>query len=158
VQTPTSLKVLGVTVLPNGQGLNFGCGGLANYGLMVDIEYQVLDQDGVAIKSASMTPHEKGTSFGGKPYDSNIGPTGFTNSTLTTTAEGTFHDVPFGACANGAFSSFTRTQTITMILPDGSAPAVRSQTFTLTGQTAGHGTLKNSISSPGTGSDISAMR
>lgn len=158
VQKPTSLKVLSVTVLPNGQGLNFGCGGLANYGVMVDTEYQVLDQDGVAIKSASMTPHETGTSFGGKPIDSNIGPTGFTNSTATTNADGIFHDVPFGACANGAFTSFTATQNITMILPDGSAPAVRSQTFTLTGQAAGHGTLKNSITSPGSGSDISATR
>ena len=129
-----------------------------NYGIMVDIEYQVLDQNGVPIASANMTPHEKGTLFSGTPYDNNIGPTGFKNSTKNTAADGTFHDVPFGVCANGTFSSVTSTQNITMIMPDGSTPAVRSQTFTATGQTAGHGTLKNSISSPGTGSDISATR
>ena len=113
---PTSLKVLGVTVLPNGQGLDFGCSGLANYGIMADIKYQVLDQNGNPIASASMIPHEHGTSFKGQPYDSDIGPSGFKNSTKTTAADGTFHDVPFGACANGAFSSFTRTQNITVIM------------------------------------------
>ena len=151
VQVPTSLSVLSVTVLPNGQGLNFGCSGLANYGIMVDIKYQVLDQNGAAIASANMTPYEQGTGFSGQPYSGNIGPSGFTNSTLTTAADGTFHDVPFGACANGAFSVATNTQNISMIMPDGSTPAVRSQTFTLTGKTAGHGTLSN-------GSDISATR
>ena len=158
VQVPTSLSVLSVTLLPNGQGLNFGCSGLANYGIMVDTKYQVLDQNGAPIQSANMTPHEKGIGFGGSPYDKNIGPSGFTNSTATTAADGTFHDVPFGVCGNGAFTSVSATQNITMIMPDGSTPAVRSQSFTATGQSAGHGTLKNSISSPGTGSDISATR
>ncbi len=152
VQVPTSLSVLNVSVLPNGQGLNFGCSGLANYGIMVDIKYQVLDQNGSPILSANMTPHEHGIGFGGSGYDNNIGPTGFTNSTLTTAADGTFHDVPFGACANGAFSSVTATQFITIIMPDGSAPSVRGQTFTATGQSAGHGKLNNSVG------DISATR
>jgi hypothetical protein len=152
VQVPTSLSVLNVTVLPNGQGLNFGCSGLANYGIKVDIKYQVLDQYGSPILSANMTPHEHGTSFGGSPYDNPIGPSGFTNSTATTAADGTFHDVPFGVCANGAFSSLTATQFITMIMPDGSAPSVRGQTVTATGQSAGHGTLHNSVG------DISATR
>jgi hypothetical protein len=158
VQVPTSLSVLSVTVLPNGQGLNYGCSGLANYGIMVDIKYQVLDQNGNPIASANMTPYEQGVGFSGSPYSGNIGPTGFTNSTLTTAADGTFHDVPFGVCANGAFSSATNTQNITMVMPDGSTPAVRSQTFTATGKTAGHGTLNNAITSPGAGSDISATR
>jgi hypothetical protein len=152
VQVPTSLLFLNVTVLPNGQGLNFGCSGLANYGIRVDIKYQVLDQKGSPILSADMTPHEHGTRFSGSPYDSNIGPSGFTNSTATTAADGTFHDVPFGVCANGVFSSLTATQFITMIMPDGSAPSVRGQTFTATGQSAGHGTLQNSVG------DISATR
>jgi hypothetical protein len=67
-------------------------------------------------------PHEHGTFFGGGGYDRNIGSTGFTNSTATTAADGTFHDLPLGVCANGAFSSFTDTQFITLIMPDGSAP------------------------------------
>ena len=150
VQVPTSLSVLSVTVLPNGQGLNFGCSGLANYGVKVDTKYQVLDQNGNAIASANMTPSEQGTDAGGQLYSGNIGPSGFTNSTLTA-ADGTFHDVPFGICANRAFSSATITQNISIVMPDGSTPAVRSQTFTLTGKTAGHGTISN-------GSDISATR
>jgi len=32
-----------------------------------------------------------------------------------------------------------------MIMPDGSTLAVRGQTFTSTGQSAGHGTLENSV-------------
>lgn len=63
VQVPTSLSVLNVTVLPNGQGVNFGCSGLANYGILVDIKYQVLDQNGNPITSANMTPHGQGTAF-----------------------------------------------------------------------------------------------
>lgn len=152
VQTPTSLSVLNVTVLPNGSGPPNGCPGSANYGIMVDIKYQVLDQNTQPILSANMTPHENGTFFTGGTYDNNIGPvSGYPTSSATTASDGTFHDVPFGGCANGAFSSFTATQNITIIMPDGSSPAVRSQTFTLTGTTAGHGTLKN-------GSDISATR
>lgn len=54
------------------------------------------------------------------------------NSTATTAADGTFHDVPFGVCGNGAFPNVTATQFITIIMPDGSAPGVRGQTFTLT--------------------------
>jgi hypothetical protein len=56
VQMPTSLFVLNVAVLPNGQGVNFGCSGLANYGIMVDIKYRVLDQNGNPILSANMPP------------------------------------------------------------------------------------------------------
>jgi hypothetical protein len=158
VQVPTSLKFLNVAVLLNGQGPGYGCGGLANYGIYVDINYQVLDQNKNSIQSARMTPHENGKGFGGKSYDTNIGPVdGFPTSSATTASDGTFHDVPFGGCANGAFSAFTATQNITMIMSNGStSPVVRSQNWTLTGKTAGHRTLKNSITSPGSGSDISA--
>jgi hypothetical protein len=97
-------------------------------------------------------PHEHGTFFGGGGYDRNIGPTGFTNSTATTAADGTFHDLPLGVCANGAFSSLTDTRIITLIMPDGSAPGVRGQTFTATRQSAGPGTLNSSVS------DISTTR
>ncbi|MGA8430343.1 MAG: hypothetical protein WB729_11015 [Candidatus Sulfotelmatobacter sp.] len=62
------------------------------------------------------------------------------------------HDVPFGVSANGTFSSVTATQFTTIIMPDGSAPPVRGQTFTATGQSVGHGTLQNSVG------DISATR
>ena len=159
VQVPTSLKVLSVAVLPNGSGPPNGCPASANYGIKVDTKYQVLDQTGNPIMSATMTPHETGTFFTGGTYDGNIGPVaGYPTSSATTGSDGSFHDVPFGGCATGAFTSFTATQNITIIMPNGSSPAVRSQTFTLTGTTAGHGTLKNNVTSPSSGSDISATR
>jgi len=142
-----ALFVLNVAVLSNGQSVSFGCSGLANYGIRVDIKYQVLD-----LLLANMSPPRTRYVFRRGWLDRNIGPTGFTNSTATTATDGTFHDVPLGGCANGAFSSLPDTQFITIIMPDGSAPAIRGQTFTLTGQSAGHGTLNNSVS------DISATR
>jgi hypothetical protein len=164
VQMPTSLSVLSVTVLPNGSGPPNGCPASKNYGIMVDIKYQVLDQNKQPIQSANMTPHEKGTLFGGTAFDNNIGPVqGYPTSGATTASDGTFHDVPLGACQSVPISSpgVTATQNITIIMPDKSAPAVRSQTFTVTApgsQSFGHGTITNSISSPGSGSDISATR
>jgi hypothetical protein len=162
VQVPTSLKVLSVTVLPNGSGPPNGCPGSANYGIMVDIKYQILDQYGKAIASSSMTPHEKGILFDGTPFDSNIGPfPGYPTSSKNTATDGTFHDVPLGYCLSIPITNATATQNVTMIMPDGSTPAVRSQTFTVTAAGTinfGHGKITNSITSPGTGSDISATR
>jgi hypothetical protein len=125
----------------------------ANYGIMVDIEYQVWDQNHNEIQSGAMIPYETGTMFGGGNLNGDIGPVpGYPTSSKTTSPTGTFYDVPFGGCANGAFSQFTAQQNITMVMPNGSSsPVVRSQTFTLTGKSAGHGTLTN-------GSDISATR
>jgi len=158
VQVPTSLRVVNVSVLPNGSGPPNGCPGSQNYGVKIDIKYQVLDQNGTPIQSASMTPHENGTFFTGGGYDGNIGPvTGYPTSSATTAADGTFHDVPFGICQSLPISSpgLTATQHITIIMPDGSVPGVRTQTFTVTApgsQSFGHGSISNSIG------DISAQR
>ena len=157
VQVPTSLSVVNVTVLPNGSGPPNGCPASNNYGIMVDIKYEVLDQNTQPILSANMTPHEKGTLFDGTPFDNNIGPVqGYPTSSATTASDGTFHDVPFGYCQNLPISNpgLTATQNITIIMPDGTTPAVRSQTFTVTApgsKSFGHGTITN-------GSDISATR
>lgn len=164
VQKPTSLKVLSVTVLPNGAGPPNGCPPSANYGIMVDIKYQVLDQNSKAIALSSMTPHETGTYFDGSPLNSDIGPAaGYPTSSQTTASDGTFHDVPFGVCSSLPLSNpgLTATQNITVVMPGGSSFSVRSQTATVTAPGSasfGHGTLKNNITSPGTGSDINATR
>lgn len=164
VQVPTSLKVLSVTILPDGVGPPNGCPGSANYGIKVDIKYQVMDQNSKPIASSSMIAHEKGTFFDGSPLDSNIGPVlGYPTSSKTTASDGTFHDVPFGACSSVPISNpgVTATQNITMIMPDGSSYPVRSQTATVTAPgtaSFGHGTIKNNITSPGSGSDINATR
>jgi len=98
-----------------------------------------------------MTPHEQGIFFTGGAYNGNIGPVpNFPSSGATTAADGTFHDVPFGTCAQFTFSTLTATQNITMILGTTAYP-VRSQTWTATGTTTGHGTITNGI-------DVSASR
>ena len=159
VQVPTSLKVLGVTVLPDGSGPPYGCPGSANYGIMVDIKYLVQDQNTTPqpIQSASMTPHEKGTFYDGTNYDNNVGPVqGYPTSSATTASDGTFHDVPNGVCRSLPISNpgLTATQNITMILPGATSYPVRSQSLTVTAPGSGsfgHGTITN-------GSDINASR
>ncbi len=166
VQVPTSLSVLSVVVLPNGSGPPNGCPGSMNYGIEVDIKYQVLDQSSPtpkAIRSSGMTPHENGTFYTGGTFNNNVGPTpGYPTSSATTASDGTFHDVPQGLCSALPTPSggYTASQTLTMIIGSNSY-TVRSQSLTVTAATAnsfGHGTITNSISSPGTGSDISASR
>lgn len=148
---PSSLQVLSVTVLPDGIGAPHGCPGSLWYGILVDIKYQVFGSDGSPFQQGGMTPHETGTSFTGAALNSNIGPSpGFPTSTGTTASDGTFHDVPFGICANGAITK-TATQNITIIMSGTSYP-VRSQTFTVNGQSVGHGTISNNIG------DIAATR
>ncbi len=164
VQVPTSLKFISVSVLPDGSTGAFGCPPSNNYGIRVDIKYQVLDQQSPAqvIKSSSMTPHEKGTLFDGSAFDNNIGPVnGYPTSSATTAADGTFHDVPFGYCQNTPINTpRTATQNITIIFGGQSYP-VRSQTWSVSApgsSSFGHGTITNTITSPGTGSDVSATR
>jgi hypothetical protein len=64
-QIPTSLRFLSATALPTGSSGEFGCLPSADYGIMIDIAYQVLDQNGNPINSATMRPQEQGTFFSG---------------------------------------------------------------------------------------------
>ncbi len=149
-------------VLPDGPAAPSGCTGSRPYGIEVDVAYQVSDQESQNIKSADMIPHENGIFFTGGTFDGNIGPVaGFPASTMTTSADGIFHDVPLGRCSPLPISSGTATQNITMILPNGTSKPVRSQSLTVLAPGAAsfeHGTIKNSITSPGSGSDINAQR
>jgi hypothetical protein len=156
VQIPTSLSVNSVTVLPDGPDPPSGCPGSLNYGIKVDIQYTVLDQNGAghSIQSASMTPHETGTFFTGGSFDNNIGPvSGYPTSGATTASDGTFHDVPVGICRAFPISNpgLTATQTITMIVggTGGTSYEVRkNQGVTVTAPGAasfGHGTMTNSV-------------
>lgn len=164
VQVPTSLSVISASVLPDGSGPPNGCPGSANYGIKIDIKYQVLDQNMAPLQSSNMTPHEKGTFFTGGNFDSDIGPvSGYPTSSKNTAPDGTFHDVPFGACSNLPISNpgLTGTQNITIIMADGTTYPVRSQSWTVTAPGSasfGHGEIKNAISSPGSGSDVDKTR
>lgn len=164
VQVPTSLQFVSVSVLPDGSTGAFGCAPSNNYGIRVDIKYQVVDQQSPPkpISSSKMTPHEKGTLFDGTAYDNNVGPvSGYPTSGATTASDGTFHDVPFGYCQNTPINTAkTATQNLTIIIGTKSYP-VRSQNWSVSApgsQSFGHGTIQNSITSPGTGSDVSASR
>jgi hypothetical protein len=141
VVAPTSLEVLSVTSL--------GCPGGANYGIQVDIKYQVLDQDSQPLRVSGMIPWETGEFWSSSPgpYDHELG--------ASTAADGTFHDTPFGVCSNMPINTdLTSTQNISMRLGAGSYP-VRSQSWTLSDLHGaagfGHGTITN-------GSDINASR
>jgi hypothetical protein len=105
-----------------------------------------------------MISHEKGTFFSGGSFDNNIGPvSGYPTSGEYTAADGTFHDVPLGVCGSGVFGPLTASQNITIIMGSASY-AVRSQNWTASGTSAGHGNIKNTITSPVSGSDVSASR
>jgi hypothetical protein len=135
-----------------------------NYGIKIDIKYQVLDAAGAAIQDANMTPHETGTFFTGGNFDLDIGPVaGYPTSSKNTATDGTFHDVPFGACSPLPISDpgLTATQNITIIMSNGTSYPVRSQNWTVTAAGTinfGHGEIKNAISSPGSGSDVDKTR
>jgi hypothetical protein len=162
---PTSLQVLSATALPDGLNPPCGCPGSANYGIKIDVKYQVLDQLGRPIPSSDMTPHETGTFFSGGNFDGDIGPKpGYPTSSKNTAADGTFHDVPLGMCRGGPINddgSNVATQNITMVMPNGASFPVRSQSWKVTAPgtvSFGHGTIKNTINSPGTGSDVEVKR
>ena len=162
VRVPKSLQFISVSVLPDGSTGAFGCPPSRNYGIRVDIKYQVLDQQNQPIQASNMTPHEIGTLFDGTAFDNNVGPVaGYPTSSATTASDGTFHDVPFGACSPTPINTaVTATQNLTIIIGTSSYP-VRSQNWSVSApgsQSFGHGTIQNTITSPGTGSDVSASR
>lgn len=147
-QIPTSLKFLKATVLPTGTTGNSGCAPTADYGIKIDIMYQVLDQANHPILQSGMTPIEAVQGAGGKPGFNPIGPTDNSNSSATTASDGTFHDVPFGLCSDAAFSNLTQLQ---IIYINSTSQKVRQNAFTYSSSSAGHGTMSN-------GNDVSAMR
>ncbi len=155
VQVPTSLKVLSVNVLPTGTTGDYGCKPGFDYGIAVDVKYQVLDQQTPTAKpiaTASMTPHEHIVWSDGTVSDTNVGPTRISTTSGTTAPDGTFHDAPFLLCS--ALPSVTRsnTQTLTIIL-NGQTYKVRTQKVTFSATTLpGHGTAKNDLG------DINASR
>jgi hypothetical protein len=68
------LSVQGVTVLQAGTNGDYGNLPSQNYGIFVDIKYQVLDANGKAINSAGMTPKEQVTFSDGTTKSNDIGP------------------------------------------------------------------------------------
>jgi hypothetical protein len=146
---PTSLKVLSVTVLPTGTTGNSGCTpATGDYGIALDIQYQVLDQAGSAILKSGMVPKEALQGVGGPMGPKNIGPSGNSNNTGVTASDGTFHDAPFSMCSMAPFSNANILQ---IIYIDSLSQKVRQNSFYGSSSASGHGTITN-------GSDVSTSR
>jgi Bacterial Ig-like domain (group 2) len=99
VQVPTSLSVLGVNILQQGSSGDHGCSP-GYYGIEIDVNYQVKDQNGSSIASSSMEPQEyiifpDGSTNGGF---TDIGPSRISTTSKYTASDGTFHDAPVGLC------------------------------------------------------------
>jgi hypothetical protein len=116
-----------------------------DYGIHVDIRYQVQDQNKAAIASSTMIPQESVNNSGYM----NIGPN-IDMTTQFTAADGTYHDAPVGICATTSFSQAVVTQLVRMGVA-GSFYNVRTNSFTANGPSSGHGSITN-------GSDINATR
>ncbi len=151
VQLPQSLQVLSTSILPTGTTGDFGCGPSVggDFGIGLDVKYQVLDQQSPpqAIANSTMVPHETADLL--PPIDGDICPSRVSTCTHTTAPDGTWHDAPLEACFNKPFSiSFS--QTISMIV--GTVRyTVRTNDITISSTGSGHGSISN-------GSDISRTR
>lgn len=147
VQVPTSLKVLNTTILQTGNSGNYGCRS-GYYGIQLDIDYQVLDQNSNPIQSSATTPQEyvvwyDGSNNGGF---TNIGPSRISTTSQTTRSDGTFDDAPMGLCSPVPFNTpLTSTQTIQVLL-NSQAYGIRTNNwkFSSTNLT-NHGTVTNSV-------------
>ena len=146
VHAPSALKKLSADVI----SYTYLAGCRADYYYIVAaIKYQVLDQDGAAINSASMIPQEmilnqvvNGMNTG-DPFPNwvNIGPHDYPGSSLSTDANGQFIDAPIGQCANVAFTD-TYTQPISMLI-GGKNYLTRTNNWKAVSQTVGHGSFTN---------------
>lgn len=114
------------------------------YGIMVDIKYQMKNQNGQVVTTQTgipMTPYEDVGNYHG-----NIGPVaGYPTSSEYAADDGTFHDVPVGLCANYAFQSQTTPQVISVYIGDNLYQVRGSTRFTVSGTSPGHGSISNGI-------------
>jgi hypothetical protein len=151
VQIPKSLKVLGINILPTGSGnTDHGCTPGNDFGIELDITYQVLDGSTPpkAVSNATMVPHEHVVT-GNITSDNDICPSRISTCKPTTDVNGIFHDAPLGGCGNGSFAD-SLAQNITIIL-NGTPYPVRTNNFTVSSSSVTHGSISN-------GSDIIKTR
>jgi YD repeat-containing protein len=144
---PTSLKVLSANLISS-DNLR-GCDPATNFAIVIAIKYQVLDQNGNALASASMEPQERIINFffdgfrqpDPVPLPIDVGPTQYPGTSKFTDANGQFIDAPFGQCTSAAFTN-TFDQPITVIF-NGSTYAVRTNSWTIQSASVGQGFISN---------------
>jgi RHS repeat-associated protein len=112
-----------------------------NYGIFIDVKYQVLDQNGKPIQSDKMQPMENGTFGNGDKYS---GPIVSNKADENhTQADGTFHDKPVGDVhPRQPTDPIKIQQNITIVMGD-KEYKVRTQTYTVTSGGYGKGRIVN---------------
>ena len=121
----------------------------ANYGIFIEIEYQVLDKSGNPIQSDKMQPVENGTFGDGTKYSNPI--VSNKPGENHTRPNGRFTDTPVGHLQFRPMRKpVTIQQNITIVM-EGKEYTVRSQTYTVTSDGYGHGNITN-------GGDINVNR
>jgi hypothetical protein len=147
IQVPTSLSVLSDTkVIDMSYGHVGGqtCSNSGNYGIEIAIHYQVLDQSGAAINSASMEPQEKDPNLGLNNW-ADIGPSGYPGTSQFTDANGQFWDAPVGVCATSSFF-ISDAQYISILVNGILYPLsgfARTNNWTTSSTSVGHGSTTN---------------
>jgi len=133
---PTSLKVESATDMTRSNPA-------MNYGIFIDVKYQVLDQNGKPMQSDKMQPMESGAFADGTKYS---GPIVSKEADKNhTQSDGTFHDKPVGLTAPRPMKGpATQKQDITIVMGD-KEYKVRSQTYTVTSQGYGKGRIVNDL-------------
>jgi hypothetical protein len=159
-QTPGALSATSSTAITYKTPYANGCPVYAPYGAAIAISYQVLDNTSNhnAIQNANMEPQEQtsnevinGTLEGPGPAPTwhDIGPSTYPDGTAVpgtgkyTNSKGQFIDAPFAFCANSPFSLLTITQSIQILTPGSSGNLVRTNNWSVTSSSIGHGTINN---------------
>lgn len=152
---PTSLQVLSSQVIAMSYGTQPGgptCS-TNSYGIVIAIDYQVLDQNNNAIASSSMEPQEEilndvtnGQNMGNPiPNWTDIGGTStYPGTSKFTNGSGQFLDAPLGACSNSSGFVSTDDQEISVLL-NGTRYSVRSNSWDISSSAPGHGSATNGV-------------
>jgi hypothetical protein len=129
-----------------------------SYGIVVAIQYQVLDQNNppapIAPPSNALEPQEEllnvvedGVNQGDLLANwRDIGPSSYPSATQFTDTNGQFWDAPYGACRQRTFT-LTETQPISILLNGTRYPvgggAVRTNNWSIQSTSSGHGSITN---------------
>jgi hypothetical protein len=147
IDAPTGLT-LGPVVIP---AVPTACFGL-NYGIDIDIQYQITGASGQIHTTIDMYPWETGEAYGVGgvdlgPFNGPIGPVvEYSDSTQYASVLGVFHDVPVGACFAATFSGAGAQQNLQIKVGNLSYPIngnVRSQRFQIASTGQFHGSITN---------------
>lgn len=120
----------------------------SNYlGVFGDIKYQIKGARGPVVTGLLMIPYESDKYPDGGSRETDIGPVaGYPTSSKYAADDGSFHDVPFGACAGPTAAPFSNepmgTQTVFIFIGN-NAYQVRANTWVISSTGPGHGRITN---------------